>query len=216
MEKIYRNLFWIISPTYKIAERNKRIKLAEDSTGKLLTEGIKRYNHYYLLTSVALAISYGILLGANRHNLEQLKFIRLVSAALIGYIITSRAIEIFTSFLLDATEKLNGRRSSSNLGFGDRLRLALNSYLEIMIGFGVIYYLAPNTFFSHEFKNIVEAIYFSAVTMTTVGYGDYYPQHWTSQLLVILQIFCSLTLALVCFTVYTTLALAGTSNKNQE
>lgn len=206
--------FWPISPTYKIAEKSKEARLRKKNGVELLTKGIRRYNYYYFFASLSLAVVYGILLGANRHNLEYFAHFRKLSAFTIGYVIFSRAVEIFAAFLIDATEKLNGRRSASSLRFGDRLHLALNSYLELMIGFGLLYYLLPDSFFSHSFNSIIEAIYFSAVTMTTVGYGDFYPHHWVSQMLVILQIFCSLTLALVCFTVYTTLALASKSNEN--
>lgn len=206
---------WIISPTYKIAEAKKK-PLAEIKNRESLTNAITRYNHYYLFMSALLAITFGIIFGANRHTLESFAHLRNYSATIIGYLIISRAVEIFTSFFIDAIEKLNGKAAASNLKFGDRLHLALNSYLELMIGFGLLYYLLPDSYFSHPFASIIESIYFSAVTMTTVGYGDFSPHHWMAQLLVILQIFCGLTLALVCFTVYTTLALSEHSNKAKE
>lgn len=208
--------FWIISPTFKLAERNKKIQLAKDDGIARLTIGIGRYNHYYFLTSLSLAFVYGIVLGANRHDLPSLANFRILSAFIVGYLIVSRAVEIFAAFLIDAVEKLNGRPSASALRFGDRLHLALKSYLEIMVGFGLLYYILPNSFFIHSFGSIIEATYFSGVTMTTIGYGDFSPKHWISQILVILQVFCSLALALVCFTVYTTLALADLTNKNKE
>lgn len=209
MKRYIRWLYWIVSPTYKLAERSKKRTLRKANGAELLTKAIRRYNHYYVFATLLLAAVYGILLGANRHDMACLALARTLSSGLIGYVIVSRAIEIFSSFLIDATEKLNGVPSKSCLKFGDRLHLALNSYLELMLGFGLLYYLLPDDFFVDSFGNIIEAIYFSAVTMTTVGYGDFHPHHWISEILVVLQIFCSLTLALVCFTVYTTLALAS-------
>jgi voltage-gated potassium channel len=205
--------FWILSPTFKLAEINKKAQLAKDDGIARLTKGIGRYNRFYFLTSLILAIVYGIVLGANRHHLPGFADFRILSAFIFGYLIVSRAVEIFAAFLIDAVEKLNGRPSTSALKFGDRLHLALKSYLEIMVGFGLLYYLLPDKFFSHPFGSIIEATYFSAVTMTTVGYGDFSPCHWISQTLVVLQVFCGLTLALVCFTIYTTLALADLTNK---
>jgi voltage-gated potassium channel Kch len=47
--------------------------------------------------------------------------------------------------------------------------------------------------------NPVDALYFSAVTITTVGYGDLSPEVWFGKLLVILEIFVGLILVVVAF-----------------
>ena len=211
-------MFWILSPTYKLAERNKA-KLMSESDGKLrLTQGIKKYNKYYLFMTLGLAVSAGLFFDQKHYAHENYKYINYVICILVGWLIFfSRAFEIFKAFLDDAVEKLNKTPSSSDLGYGDRLRLAFNSYIELLVGFGVLYYILPACLFkgsstSFHFTSVVEAIYFSGVTMATVGYGDISPANWLTQSLVVFQVFCGLTLALVSFTVYTSLALASSNH----
>lgn len=81
---------------------------------------------------------------------------------------------------------------------------------EVITNFATIYYLVPNTWFkeSHEFASVIEAFYFSGITIATIGYGDISPQHWLAQLLTIFEVFCGLVLLLVAFAVYTTQGLA--------
>ncbi len=193
------------------------MRLLESENGKeLVTEEIKRYNSYYLKITLTLALLAGMFFNQNYYHQECFKYLGYLVCFLFGWLIFfSRAFEIFKAFLDDAVEKLNGSQSSSNLSYGDRLRLAFNSYIELMVGFGVLYYVLPSECFKgsitpFSFSNIIEAIYFSGITMATVGYGDVSPAHWLTQALVVFQVFCGLTLALVSFTVYTTLALSET------
>lgn len=206
-------LFWILSPTYKLAERNKaRLIAAEDGKNRL-TQGIKKYNKYYLGITLGLAVLAAIFFEQQLYAHEHYKYVNYVICVFIGWLIFfSRAFEIFKAFLGGAVEKLNQTPSSSDLGYGDRLLLAFNSYIELLVGFGVLYYIVPSCLFKggdkpFHFANVLEAIYFSGVTMATVGYGDISPAHWLTQSLVVFQVFCGLTLALVSFTVYTSLAL---------
>ena len=214
MSKEAHKLFWILSPTYKLAERQKKKWLGTNNNKQMLSENIKKYNRYYLATTLWLAVYAGFFFKQEYYANEQDKYINLVTVILFcWFIIFSRGFEIFKAFIDDAVEKLNGKPSTSDLSYGDRLQLAFNSYIEIMVGFGVMYYMLPSSFFKSgaivpfNFENIVEAIYFSGITMTTVGYGDISPANPITQILVVFQVFCGLTLALVSFTVYTSLAL---------
>ena len=207
-------LFWILSPTYKLAERNKRKWLAGDDGPQRLTDEIKKHNLNCLATTLLFAAVAGLIFKQDFYANDDYKYVTYFFVSLYVWLIFfSRGYEIFKAFLDDAVEKLNGVPSTSALNYGDRLRLAFNSYVELMVGFGGIYYLLPSSFFkggssAYQFANIVEAIYFSGITMTTVGYGDISPANFFTQTLVVFQVFCSLTLALVSFTVYTSLALA--------
>lgn len=216
MKKYTGTWFWVLSPTFKIAERKKEVLINGHDGVERVTDAIKRYNKFYFNVSLALALICGVLFWGCRRDEPHLAVIRVTAAVTFGGLIVSRAVEIFAAFLIDAVEKLNGRPSTSQLGFGDRLSLALKSYLELMFGFGALYYLLPASWFKGGLDNIVAAIYFSAVTMTTVGYGDITADYWLTQALVVLQIFCSLILALVCFTVYTILALAAIQERNAD
>lgn len=215
MKKRSHFLFWILSPTYKIAEISKG-KLLTAADGKTqLTQGLKRWNSFYLWLTIALAVVAGLGFDQKLYAHEHIKYIYYGFLVIFGWLLFfSRAFEIFKAFIDDAVEKLNRTPSASGLGYGDRLRMAFNSYIELLVGFGVLYYILPSCLFKSsdpcfQFTNIVEAIYFSGVTMATVGYGDISPAHWLTQSLVVFQVFCGLTLALVSFTVYSSLALAN-------
>ncbi len=48
-------------------------------------------------------------------------------------------------------------------------------------------YLIFGSFFKEGVTNVIDALYLSAVTVTTLGYGDIVPVHWTTKLLTGLQ-----------------------------
>lgn len=58
-------------------------------------------------------------------------------------------------------------------------------YLVLIPVFGVIYYLNPS--FWEEPLTIIQSIYFSVVTITTLGYGDITPQTETARILTALE-----------------------------
>lgn len=213
-------LFWI-SPTFKIAEITKnKFRKNGDSEAKLASI-IYRYNLLYLSVTIFFAVVTGIVLYPGFIDLTQVATIKKTFLYIVGPLIFSRAAEIFIAFLRDAVSKMDGNKSSTNLTYGTRLELALKSYIELLVGFGLLYYILPNCFFkggdgNFEFQSIIEAIYFSGATMTTLGYGDISPKHWISQILVIFQLFCGMTLALVSFTVYTSLGLSSDKNSKNS
>ncbi|MEC4723413.1 potassium channel family protein [Noviherbaspirillum sp. CPCC 100848] len=214
-------LFWILSPTYKLAEIVKSELLSQNDGKTKLTAGIKKFNETYFWTTVLFAGAIGFLFKQEYYGHELNRFINYVVCVPLGLFFFSRAFEILKAFLDDAVDKLNHGPSASALGYGDRLVLAFRSYLELLVGFGVFYYILPAWLFKYgesttQFTNIIQAIYFSGVTITTVGYGDISPTHWFTQFLIVFQVFCGLTLALVSFTVYTGLALATSKPSSDE
>lgn len=197
--------------------------MAEDEGKAKVTKRIQFLNTLYLFAVIAWAIIIGLQFNQEIYNnpkLRQVSPIQFYAGCFViivsSWYMISRACEIFRAFLEDSIDKLNGTVSTTGLKYGDRLGLAFKSYIELMIGFGVLYYVMPAFHFTKPFTTVFEAIYFSGVTMATVGYGDFSPSFWFTQLLVLLQIFCSLTLALVSFTVYTSLALALSSQANDK
>ena len=97
------------------------------------------------------------------------------------------------------------------LHYYDRLKLAFRSYLELILDYGIMYYILSgfnmweNIYFDSEFNSILEAIYFSASTITTLGYGDFAPISFVSQMFCSYEVINGFTLIVVSFTVYVNL-----------
>lgn len=86
----------------------------------------------------------------------------------------------------------------------DRLRLSFRSYFELLVNFAILYLVTPLAFWKdcRMPDGIWESVYFSGVTITTLGYGDITPSHWFSQFLTVFEVLCGFVLIVVCFAVY--------------
>ena len=186
---------YILSPTLALAVGLKSIF---DKT-----KTIKTLNSIYL----GIALVSAILLAIFNLTREVLiNDVGLISLIIWGYFLMSRNNEIFIAFLNDAFDKLNDpKNNSTNLSISDRIILSLKSYLELIINFAIVYFLLPMEFWKDsKFPNDIESnIYFSGVTITTLGYGDISPRHWFPQFLTVYEVFCGFILLIVCFTIYT-------------
>lgn len=210
-------LWWFLSPTYKFAEY-KKIGLT-DPNPKDLSKTLKTFNlgYFFLAISICIVVQVIVSLGHkpfHEYSFDTHPIIKylpwLMVIVIVWGFLLSRAVEITKAFLDDAIGKLNGERSNSDLRYGERLKLALTSYIELIVNFGTLYFLMPLCFYkdSYQFKSVLEAIYFSGVTITTVGYGDISPSYWFLQFLTIFEVLAGFSLIIVCFTIYTSLALS--------
>jgi voltage-gated potassium channel len=217
-------LWWLVTPTYKYAEKKKHELIDRGCSDSDLTNALKNYNSRYLLSSIVICIAASLLIPLGQYLYEGgfyshpwLKYLLGLAIVIIGWgFLVSRAIEIFKAFLNDAVEKLDGDKPSSDLKYGQRLRLSYKSYLELIINFSSLYYLVPSSFYKdcYQFSSIFEAIYFSGVTITTLGYGDISPTNPILQLLSVFQVLTGFVLIVVCFAIYSSLALGNDkSNK---
>ncbi|MGL1957884.1 MAG: ion channel [Colwellia sp.] len=190
---------FLLSPTYFFADyrkENHRIN------GKSVSKLMKKFNSFYFFLSIALAITVASL---PVHSTYYIKY-NVLSLFLIVFLIwiypLSRANEVIYSFLKDAIDKVNGKKSSSDLKYGERIQMAVKSYIELIINFAVIYYLLPKGYFDLPIKSFIDSLYFSGVTITTLGYGDISPKHSFPQLLTVYEVLCGFSLVIVSFTVY--------------
>jgi voltage-gated potassium channel len=191
-------LWAVLSPTYWYADYRKA-QLSKEAR----TELIKKYNSRYLYASWLLAGGLGITWQWNEYpDGAWLWPYGILVALLIWIFPLSRCNEIFAAFLHDAYDKVEHLKPESDLTFSDRIRLALHSYLELLSNFAIIYFLLPNKWFSAPLGNMIEALYFSGVTITTLGYGDVHPTKWLPQLLVVYEVFCGFILLIVSFAIY--------------
>lgn len=76
-----------------------------------------------------------------------------------------------------------------------RLKFALvvvGTYGSISVLYGCVYYFLPQSYieppFQRSISGVLDAIYFSFVTITTLGYGDFQPAHFLAKALVISQL----------------------------
>ncbi len=137
----------------------------------------------------------------------------------------SRVNEVFFAFLIDASEKLKKKEQENQdaLKYYERINLALKSYFELILDYGIIFYvLSKGTFqpltgckeaFIKSFDGIIDAIYFSGVTITTLGYGDWAPNCFLAKFFCLYSVANGMLLIIVCFTVYVSLAFCDSKNK---
>src|SRR5262249_16220997 len=74
------------------------------------------------------------------------------------------------------------------IGSGDALRLAalLTVFVVVIAG------AAEATFDANEFKSVWDGIWWSVVTVTTVGYGDLYPKDVEGRIIAIVVMFAGI------------------------
>ena len=208
----------VISPTWWFAKcvKSKCNPYVKGERSRV----IKSLNCFYLLLS-STCILIILYLQECYFDPENISLYCILSCSLwlvcaCGWISFSRCNEIFYAFYVDAQEKLKSPDcGKSNLKPHERVRLALNSYLELILNFAILYALTP---MSSEFwsqgkglgsesvlgpERIIDAIYYSGVTITTLGYGDYSPVHWTNRFLAVYEVLCGFMLLIVSFGIYT-------------
>lgn len=129
----------------------------------------------------------------------------------------SRCNEIACALLHDVGRELDFLESSTALTTGQRIKMAMYSYVGLFVNFGVIFYLLPklfsDAFFAPALDNFVDALYFSGVTITTLGYGDIKPDHVVTKLLVLYELFSGLLLVVVALSIY--FSAYGSQRKKQ-
>ena len=195
----------VLSPTFALADCHKsRVENKEvDKKERRKAVGalIGKYNKGYFCTAILFAFGCVWLpVGdfGTEYRIENL----LLVAALVWLYPMSRANEIMYAFLGDAIAKVNREDDRSDLRYGDRIGFAFWSYLELVVNFASIYYLMPEKWFDKSLETYREALYFSGVTITTLGYGDFAAQYWMPRLLSVYEVFCGFSLLIVSFTVY--------------
>lgn len=196
--KMKKLLAAVVSPTYFYADYRKS-KASKDER----TDLIKRYNRRYLIASWLLAAVLGLTWQWNVYPTDRwLVPYGVMVTILVWLLPLSRSNEIFFAFLEDAYDKVSHKEPTSNLSFSDRIRLALHSYLELLSNFAIIYYVIPKEWFSKPLEGIWDALYYSGVTITTLGYGEIHPVAWIPKGLVVYEVFCGFILLIVSFAIY--------------
>jgi voltage-gated potassium channel len=204
----YILLFGLISPTFILA---KILKWKFDQN-----KVIRLSNWIYFLFSILCVLSAFQVFNFSLPTLNESSLV----AGILSIILLSRCSEILYAFLIDAYDKISKpdekeqkcaakpwwklELGSDKIEMHHRIVLALRSYIELIFNFSILYLLFPITYWKDLCKplNIMDTLYFSGVTVTTLGYGDITPTHWFPKFLSVYEVFCGFTLLVVCFAVY--------------
>ncbi|MBF4436194.1 two pore domain potassium channel family protein [Vibrio anguillarum] len=191
---------FLLSPTYFFADYKKS---KYGSENKNISPLIKKFNSIYLLIASLIALGLFFYPPTDVYKSELGDTFFWLAMFIVWVYPLSRANEIIYAFYRDAIEKLNGEPSRSDLKYGERIQLAVKSYIELIINFSSIYMLLPPCYFDDKINSYIDALYFSGVTITTLGYGDISPSHAFPQFLSVYEVLCGFTLIVVSFAVYT-------------
>jgi len=201
----------LIAPTYLIGEQKKCIKDKKNEEHR--KNIIKNLNTLYLSLTFLITLIFFIWPHWSKNAHFGVRFIY----SLFLYYLFSRIIEIFFAFLTDSIDKMKNKPlEQKGLTYSERYMLALRSYLELILDYGIIFYIINTELGRHifafdqnpfrsEMTNIFESLYFSANNMTLLGYGDIYPTHLITQFLAVFQVITGAFLLIVTFTIYVTL-----------
>lgn len=202
-------LFFLSSLTLLFAAYSKSKKETKDDVSKFI---IRRNLQYFV---IAPFLAFFVWVFAT-YNIS--KWI----VAIGGLYAFSRVNEIFIAFIKDATSHLRKEEHASSLKYYERIPLAMKSYVELIILYGVISFVLHFFFqaMSRGEKASVcsldmwQAIYYSGVTITTLGYGEITPNAFSTQLMAIYEVINGFTLIVVSFAIYVSRSVSNKEYKN--
>lgn len=189
-------LYLFIAPTYFIYRVAKN-KICNKVSRKVeLTNFV---NKFYLYASSLITIL--------------IFFLRDSIPKIIIYIILlysfSRINDLFIAFVIDAKEKLNeGCRHIEETKYSRRINLAIKSYFNLIIDYSTIYYILNNilssehTFFDKHFNSILDSLYFSAATITSLGDSTIQINHIFIKALSIYEVFFGMIIVIFTIVIY--------------
>jgi voltage-gated potassium channel Kch len=177
--------------------------LENDEVAKaLFNKGVEYY--WLLWTGLVCAVYVLAFLvgqaGPFAANTGYVRYLRAASLLILGVAACYRVVEILaTSFRLHLLELYKTDAPAH------AVVLTFLAYGHMLVSFGVLYiaeafflcdcYSASQPIWACWFS----AAYFSAVTITTLGYGDFSPKYWPGQILVVFEVFIGLILIIVAF-----------------
>lgn len=199
----------VLSPTWALADWAKGTRRGPERS-RIIT----RFNRGYLVASLVLT---GVALWATGNHASALRGAPWPPPLLllVAWLLLSRCVEVFAAFLADAVDHLDpSRRHASDLQPARRVGLALASYAEIVLDFGLLNALMPKEAWLAAPAQVTDLLFYSASTITTSGGGGFTPTSWPAQLLATFEILTGVVLLVVCFAIYTGHALSARDRTN--
>jgi len=198
--------FWLLSPTWALASVLKTSNRTQRATVMRVLNGV----YFYLSIAVTVAVA-----SWARDDAAAIRPIGFSWGALcLQLLLLSRFWEVGFAFLRDAQDKLCHGTASSSLQWGERVKLALRSYVELILVFGLVFALLPRAAWVNSGSTtppdrITDMVWYSANVITTSGGGGFLPDSPWAKLLSIAEVLCGVILLVVSFTVYVSRALGG-------
>ena len=192
MKQIFSILGWLLSPTHKIIDLQTNKGTPEQRGGKL-----RNWNKGFFWFELFLVI---VLMIVSKKTSPQECLLATWLSIIYAW---SRCNEIVYAFYSDSFSSLNKEDKKSDLKSVDRIRMAMKSYVGLTINFALLYFFIPfGDLFDEQFVNFFDSLYFSGVTITTLGYGDINPTHFLSRLLVLYEVFAGILLIVIAISTY--------------
>jgi hypothetical protein len=126
--------------------------------------------------------------------------------AYLSIIPISRCIEIPFGFFSDLIDKVHEDFNAQKPGTGKRMALSILVYFESILNYALLYHLIPEKQWlyqdTHLSLSMLDSLYFSVVTISTLGYGDITPAGDMSKIVTICEVTTSLVIIAISFAIY--------------
>ena len=192
-----RGLSWllltIVSPTFRIASW---LKPADASRRSIR---IVKLNFLYLIIALLTVAALMLVLADDAETLRTRDF---PFWWFWAWFLWSRCAEVLIAFYRDAMDQLISKTAGSDLTAAWRVRLALNSYVELIIDYALLYTLLPTKMWCLAPARFSQALWISVSTITTSGNAGFAPVSPLPQFLMGCEIVGGLILLVVCFALY--------------
>ena len=188
MDTLINFLGYFLSPTRKIIDLWKRGDRAHRG------DALRRWSLWLFwlefTAAIVVALSY---MGPPSTDFTYAGLVPLVWA-------WSRINEIVYAFYSDTLSPTK----ESDLTAIDRIRMSMRSYFGLAFNFALLYYFWPmaDLFTKPIEGGFFESLYFSGVTLATLGYGDILPKHWFCRLLALSEVFAGILLIAIAIATY--------------
>jgi voltage-gated potassium channel len=202
MKKAVSLLGWVLSPTRKIIDK---LKVGDSAhCGREL----RKWNWRWFLWEVTLAVI--LVTFSVNYQSAQANWYFFFPLLAVGW---SRINEIAYAFYQDPLSRLANEIPFSDLLPIDRIRMAMKSYVGLGINFAIIFYFLPlKDGFTGDMSTFFDALYFSGVTLTTLGYGDIAPKNCIARAFALYEVFAGILLIAVAIGTY----IGASSTKQNE
>jgi len=116
----------------------------------------------------------------------------------------SRCIEIPFGFFSDLIDKVHEDLNSQTPGTGKRMALSILVYFESIMNYALLFHLLSKEQWLNAKGplSMLDSLYFSVVTISTLGYGDITPAGVISKMVTISEVTTSLVIIAISFTIY--------------